>query len=73
MKCQIIHKISDEMGTKFMSNWNFKSKKLAMQTLKEDYEFARKFKEYNEVKFTGERLEYINAEEKNELYIREVN
>jgi hypothetical protein len=72
MKYQIVHKISDDIGTKFMTTWDFKSKKLAMQTLKADYEFARKFKEYSDVKFTGERLEYINGEENNELYIKEV-
>lgn len=69
MKAQIIHRIYDNMGTKFMTNWKFKSKKLAKEALKGDYNFITMQNKYTDIKFNGERLEYKEGKEINELYI----
>lgn len=72
MECKIVHRISDETGIKFITNWDMKSKKIAEQTLKADLDFILANDRYENVRYANGKIEYTKDDEYNELYIMEV-
>lgn len=74
MKVKIIHKIYDDCGTKFMTNWNFETKKEAQKELKSCYEILNKSfgkKRYGIVEYNNTTLKYYDTlnKEMNLFYI----